>query len=398
MAVNVLIVDDLAFIKIVLRDILEKAGFRVVGEASNGEEAIRVYLGQAARRRADGHHDARDGRADRAEEDPRARPQARVIICSALGPAAPDRAGHPARRQGFHRQALPAPEGRLGSQEGPRHHLMLRLPVAALLLCSAAAALFAQSAPGQPAAVQGQQAAALAPRDDRDRWNIGFSALEAGGLSPGNSYLAGAIPLLLRDSLSRLPWHTLGEAERASRQAGCHCTRSRVPRQEHRDRAQQARRRVLRGSGGEGCRARRGRAGPRCPARAREVLAGLDPSIVDVPSRKDLLIVEGTGEGKLFNPPSGSRGVFCDERGLDMLVGGSLAEVQGFLRLDLWAWDAARGRVVFSWREAGTRGQLYDSLRGGARACRARPWRSLGVAARETLPAACLPVGGRAGG
>jgi two-component system chemotaxis response regulator CheY len=43
MAVNVLIVDDLAFIKIVLRDIVEKAGFRVVGEASNGEQAISLY-------------------------------------------------------------------------------------------------------------------------------------------------------------------------------------------------------------------------------------------------------------------------------------------------------------------------------------------------------------------
>jgi two-component system chemotaxis response regulator CheY len=43
MAVNVLIVDDLAFIKIVLRDIIEKAGFRVIGEASNGEQAITMY-------------------------------------------------------------------------------------------------------------------------------------------------------------------------------------------------------------------------------------------------------------------------------------------------------------------------------------------------------------------
>jgi len=43
MAVNVLIVDDLAFIKIVLREILEKAGFRVIGEASNGEQAITMY-------------------------------------------------------------------------------------------------------------------------------------------------------------------------------------------------------------------------------------------------------------------------------------------------------------------------------------------------------------------
>ncbi|GAI00723.1 unnamed protein product, partial [marine sediment metagenome] len=38
MAINVAIVDDLAFIKLVLRDLIEKAGFRVVGEASNGEE------------------------------------------------------------------------------------------------------------------------------------------------------------------------------------------------------------------------------------------------------------------------------------------------------------------------------------------------------------------------
>jgi len=43
MAVSVLIVDDLAFIKIVLREILEKAGFRVIGEASSGEQAISMY-------------------------------------------------------------------------------------------------------------------------------------------------------------------------------------------------------------------------------------------------------------------------------------------------------------------------------------------------------------------
>jgi len=43
MSINILIVDDLAFIKMILKDIVEKAGFRVTGEASNGEEAVSLY-------------------------------------------------------------------------------------------------------------------------------------------------------------------------------------------------------------------------------------------------------------------------------------------------------------------------------------------------------------------
>jgi two-component system chemotaxis response regulator CheY len=85
MAINILIVDDLDFIKIVLRDILEKSGFRVVGEASNGEEAIRIYedkkpdavLMDITMKGMDGLTALKHIR----EIDP----EARVIICSALG-------------------------------------------------------------------------------------------------------------------------------------------------------------------------------------------------------------------------------------------------------------------------------------------------------------------------
>lgn len=41
---RVLIVDDLAFIKLIIRDTLEKTGFEVVGEASNGIEAVEMYM------------------------------------------------------------------------------------------------------------------------------------------------------------------------------------------------------------------------------------------------------------------------------------------------------------------------------------------------------------------
>jgi two-component system chemotaxis response regulator CheY len=40
---RVLIVDDAAFMRNMIRDILVKNGFEVVGEAGNGNEALRLY-------------------------------------------------------------------------------------------------------------------------------------------------------------------------------------------------------------------------------------------------------------------------------------------------------------------------------------------------------------------
>ncbi|AZP04257.1 response regulator [Jeotgalibaca ciconiae] len=43
MAKNILIVDDAAFMRMKLKDILEKNGYTVVGEAQNGIEAVDLY-------------------------------------------------------------------------------------------------------------------------------------------------------------------------------------------------------------------------------------------------------------------------------------------------------------------------------------------------------------------
>ncbi len=43
MAKRVLIVDDAAFMRMLLKDIISKGGYEVVGEASNGAEAIEKY-------------------------------------------------------------------------------------------------------------------------------------------------------------------------------------------------------------------------------------------------------------------------------------------------------------------------------------------------------------------
>jgi two-component system chemotaxis response regulator CheY len=40
---NILVVDDAAFMRIMLKDILIKGGHQVIGEATNGLEAIELY-------------------------------------------------------------------------------------------------------------------------------------------------------------------------------------------------------------------------------------------------------------------------------------------------------------------------------------------------------------------
>ena len=40
---KVLIVDDAAFMRMMIRDILEKNGFEVIGEGSNGLKAVELY-------------------------------------------------------------------------------------------------------------------------------------------------------------------------------------------------------------------------------------------------------------------------------------------------------------------------------------------------------------------
>ncbi|HKL48486.1 MAG TPA: response regulator [Desulfuromonadales bacterium] len=85
MALKVLIVDDALFMRNLLGDILERNGFQVVAQATNGEEAVELY---------------REHRPDLVtmdivmplksgiealEEIITEDPEARIVMCSALG-------------------------------------------------------------------------------------------------------------------------------------------------------------------------------------------------------------------------------------------------------------------------------------------------------------------------
>ncbi len=63
MAKRILVTDDALFMRVPRsKNILTQNGFEVVGEASNGREAVELYEAQA-RPRVYGHHHARNGRS-----------------------------------------------------------------------------------------------------------------------------------------------------------------------------------------------------------------------------------------------------------------------------------------------------------------------------------------------
>ncbi|MBE6052839.1 MAG: response regulator [Clostridium sartagoforme] len=82
---RVLIVDDAAFMRMMIKDILQKNGFDVIGEASNGIEAVNIYKKEKpdvvtmdiTMPDMDGIEAVKEIRAFD--------PAAKVIMCSAMG-------------------------------------------------------------------------------------------------------------------------------------------------------------------------------------------------------------------------------------------------------------------------------------------------------------------------
>ena len=82
---RVLIVDDAAFMRMMIKDILQKNGFEVVGEASNGIEAVNLYKKEKPDVvTMDITMPDMDG-IEAVKEIKNFDPTAKVIMCSAMG-------------------------------------------------------------------------------------------------------------------------------------------------------------------------------------------------------------------------------------------------------------------------------------------------------------------------
>ena len=85
MGKRILIVDDAAFMRMMIKDILGKNGFEVVGEADNGQKAVNLYFElKPDLVTMDITMPEMDGIAA-VKEIKKKDPAAKVIMCSAMG-------------------------------------------------------------------------------------------------------------------------------------------------------------------------------------------------------------------------------------------------------------------------------------------------------------------------
>lgn len=82
---KVLIVDDAAFMRMMIKDILQKNGYEVIGEAANGLEAVELYKAhQPDLVTMDITMPEMDG-IEAVKQIKAINPAAKVIMCSAMG-------------------------------------------------------------------------------------------------------------------------------------------------------------------------------------------------------------------------------------------------------------------------------------------------------------------------
>jgi hypothetical protein len=238
------------------------------------------------------------------------------------------------------------------------------------------------------------------PADTRARWIVGITAFRGEGLDPADAWLAWSVPLLLRDQLAGLDTHTL-DADGKAAFARAAIARERRTLLASLDSLRDARDAT---AFGESRPAAPGSpAAPDALSEAMDRLAwldGLDPSAVEVPDGKPLSIKDGAEPGLLLATPFGSRGEASAREDVDLLIGGSVREEYAYFLVDVWAWDAARGEAVFAWRDAATRGELYERVADAGRdltgVLLGRPWASLAVTVQP--PQASVLVDGESPG
>jgi len=222
------------------------------------------------------------------------------------------------------------------------------------------------------------------PVDKKDTWVVGFTVFKEEGLSPENQYLSSSVPLLLKNELAGISTHTLLPEEQTFVRKAAIARETDAAAQSLTSLRQQRDAQFLDTSPPSASSLASLDTRIRAALERQGFLAALDIARVKVADQKPVVVKEGTGAGKLLDPPAVPPAIFCARNGLDFLVGGTIREVQGYILLDVWAYDALRDAMTFSYRDANLREETYSALPGIGRGVSGRllgrPWSSISFA------------------
>ncbi len=221
-----------------------------------------------------------------------------------------------------------------------------------------------QQPPGTPPAPapQGPQSGRqTAPLDARKNWAVAFTSLTGEGLTPDESYLAFSVPLLLKDRVSALSDHSFPPEELAAYQKSVIIKELRGLYQGLAQLRQQRDESLF--------------AVPQDPKAVADSekrlsdalerihwLEALDPAEIKVEKAKPVQFKEGTGVGKLFDAPQYSLYQYALEQDADLLIGGTVRQIEGYILVDLWAYEPVQEQTVYTFRDAAQPERIYESL------------------------------------
>jgi hypothetical protein len=260
---------------------------------------------------------------------------------------------------------------------------MKKTGIALILMCLA---LFAVSSQGSSPSTSGAGDAAAGemeiPQDKRDNWTVAFCLFDTRALSTEESYLASSVPLLLKDGVSALHTHTLSEEEKLALRKSIIAAAVRGLYQSAAQLRDERDGYLFSASMDSQAFADAEKKLQSVLDRVNRLLA-LDAREVKVADEKPVQIKEGTGVGKLFDAPVYSIHQYAMEQDVDLLVGGTLSAVQGYVVIDLWAYRPVGEESVYVFHDAAQQENIYDSLAGALKglvgAILGRQWASLTV-------------------
>lgn len=221
------------------------------------------------------------------------------------------------------------------------------------------------------------------PQDTKEKWIVGFCALKGENLSPQNTYLTHSIPLLLKEKLQSISFHSFSEQEMLEYKKAVLMQELRaklktlMEKQKEKDELIFSQEREFEKQKNiqnlekqiEDIRAHV------------SYLKDLDTALIEYRNQKPVQFAGGTAEG-LYDPPV-SILKYAVQQDVDLLISGKIEEIHDYIYIELNAFERTLEKQVYTYTDAGTREELYDyfgeAVGGLATVILGRQWSSLTV-------------------